>query len=222
MNETPKSAAQNSPCVISAVTDDRVMSSPFSLLPRQAVERVILSGAAPDDNDAAPGLNFRQFVDGLARCGLIGCSRNGTGFKQCVSAAERMQAVFIARMRLLDREHVETTLQQQQQQQPAEHLTAGAVAAGVAGKREVTVAGGSGGGSGGTSKNGERVHVAGVERARGTVGSTTGRGKAIKRRGPPREGTKRVTAAAAAVVADPTPATTLAAVLQVTPRVTKR
>ncbi|CAB1108314.1 unnamed protein product [Ectocarpus sp. CCAP 1310/34] len=138
----------------------------------RAVERVILSGAAPDDKDAAPGLNFRQFVDGLARCGLIGYSKNGTGIKQCVSAAERMQDVFIARMRLLDREHVETALQQQQQQQSAEHLTAGAVAA-VAGKREVA--------------GGERVHVAGVERARGTVGSTTGRGKANNRRGPPRE-----------------------------------
>ncbi|CAM9356453.1 unnamed protein product [Ectocarpus sp. 8 AP-2014] len=183
----------------------------------RAVEEVILSGAAPDDIDAAPGLNFRQFADGLARCGLIGFSKNGTGIKQCVSAAERMQAVFIARMRLLDSEHVEATLQQQQQQ-PAEHLTAGAAAAGVAGKR---VAGGSGPGGGGTSKDGERVHVAGVERARRTVGSKMGRGKTNSRRAPPREGTRRVTAAAAAAVADPTPATTLAPVLQVTPRKTK-
>ncbi|CAM9268006.1 unnamed protein product [Ectocarpus sp. 12 AP-2014] len=189
----------------------------------RAVERVILSGAAPDDNDAAPGLNFRQFVDGLARCGLIGFSRNGTGFKECVSAAERMQAIFIARMRLLDREHVETTLQRQQHQhrhQPAEHLTAGAAAPVAAGRRVVTVAGGSGPVSGGTRKNCERVHVAGVERARRTVGSKTGRGKTNSRRAPPREGTRRVTAAAAAV-ADPTPATTLAHVLQVTPRQTK-
>ncbi|CAM9663336.1 unnamed protein product [Ectocarpus sp. 6 AP-2014] len=188
-----------------------------------AVEQVILSGAAPDDKEAAPGLNFRQFVDGLARCGLIGFSKNGTGFKQCVSAAERMQAVFMARMRLLDSEHVEATLQQQQQQQPAEHLTAGAAAAGVAGKRETTVAGSSGPGAGGTSKEGERVHVAGVERARRTVGSKTGRGKTNSRRAPPREGTRRVTAAAAAAaaVADPTPATALAPVLQVMPRKTK-
>lgn len=112
-------------------------SSP--LLSPQGMERVVLSDfPPPDSNNSAPaGLNFRQFVDALARCGLIafsskrsssrtrraptvggGVARDGSGGgtqknnEQFVSAGERAHAMFIGHMRLLDAQHVDARLEQ--------------------------------------------------------------------------------------------------------------
>ena len=91
------------------------------------MERVVLSHSTPDGLD----LSFPQFVDALARCGLIGfpvavASATGhqthlnAGFgnneaithksKQFMFAAERAQALFAMQMRLLDSQHVDATL----------------------------------------------------------------------------------------------------------------
>ncbi|CAM9154519.1 unnamed protein product, partial [Hapterophycus canaliculatus] len=82
------------------------------------MERVVLAGRTPDDEDPAPGLNFGQFVDAIARCGLIGFSVGiGSGIgdhRRPVSTAERIQAVFVETMMLLDREHVGANLHRQE------------------------------------------------------------------------------------------------------------
>lgn len=95
---------------------------------------MVLSGSTPE----GLGLKFPQFVDALARCGLLGFpvsaikteQLNQTGLhevgfgdkikganiltrrprRQFSFAAERTQAVFLAQMRLLDGQHVDTTL----------------------------------------------------------------------------------------------------------------
>lgn len=95
----------------------------------QGIERAVLSGPAALETSSAPGLNFGQFVDALARCGLLcpsskcidGTRTLGGGFgggvgnapnkSQLLSTAERVQAIFIARMRLLDSQHVDARLQ---------------------------------------------------------------------------------------------------------------
>lgn len=92
------------------------------------MERVVLAGST-SDNDSAPSLDFGQFVDALARCGLMGFSRGtgggtftapgveesaaGQGIRRFVSAAERIQGVFVETMRLLDREHVDANMHRQ-------------------------------------------------------------------------------------------------------------
>lgn len=94
------------------------------------MERVVLAGSAALEASSTPGLNFRQFVDALARCGLLGFSskyiggtrtfggRFGGGIgvtgneSQFISAAERVQAIFITQMRLLDSQQVDARLQQ--------------------------------------------------------------------------------------------------------------
>ena len=92
---------------------------------------MVLSGSTALEASSAPGLSFRQFVDALARCGLLcfcgkhvdsartldGGLGGGGGVpqhkkNQLVSAAERVQAMFVTRMRLLDSKHVDARLQQ--------------------------------------------------------------------------------------------------------------
>lgn len=95
------------------------------------MERVVLAGYAQDD-DTPHSLNFGQFVDALARCGLIGFPRGigsatsaaaaGSGdsanrlhgIKRFVSPAERTQAMFVETMGLLDRENVDANLRRQE------------------------------------------------------------------------------------------------------------
>lgn len=84
----------------------------------QGIERVVLSGSVSLDaaGNCAQGLNFRQFVDALSRCGLVGFSNTGViggtaHEKKLVSAAERAQAIFKTQMRLLDKQHVAAKLQ---------------------------------------------------------------------------------------------------------------
>lgn len=82
-----------------------------------------MSSPAALEASSAPGLNFGQFVDALARCGLLGFSSKCTEAtrtlcgvtrdkSQLLSTAERVQAVFITQMRLHDSQHVDTRLQQ--------------------------------------------------------------------------------------------------------------
>ena len=88
---------------------------------------MVLSSSAELGASSVPGLSFRQFVDALARCGLVGFSskhvdgmtqgfgggigvtRNRSGH---LSNAERVQAIFITQMNLLDSQHVDARLQQ--------------------------------------------------------------------------------------------------------------
>ncbi|CAM9984921.1 unnamed protein product, partial [Scytosiphon promiscuus] len=92
------------------------------------MERALLTGST-QEGDTTLGLNFGQFVDALARCGLIGFARGtgdegvvatgvgglatGQGVGRFVSPAERTQAIFVETMRLLDREHVDANLHRQ-------------------------------------------------------------------------------------------------------------
>lgn len=89
-----------------------------------------LSGSVPEST----GLDFRTFVDAIARCGLIGfsCARAaeesrmgmGTGAvsrarqEQELSAGERTQAILIVQMRLLDNQYVDLTLRSRE----SEHI----------------------------------------------------------------------------------------------------
>lgn len=99
------------------------------------MERVAVFG------DAMPrgtGLSFHQFVDALARCGLIAFSpsdghssntglattpgirwwrgrQHGGASSSYVHAGDRMQAMFITHMKLLDRKYVDEAMGLQQQ-----------------------------------------------------------------------------------------------------------
>lgn len=115
-------------CLLFAADGAVIVSS--SQLRSQGIERVILSGPTALEASSAPGLRFRQFVDALARCGLLGFSgKNSYGMRtlpggfgggigvtrhngQLVSTAERVQAMFTTKMRLLDSQHVDARLQQ--------------------------------------------------------------------------------------------------------------
>lgn len=107
------------------------------------MERAIASGSPPE----ATGLTFRQFVDALARCGLIGFSPCGIGTgppaavgtgtgagqganrakgKSPTTPAERTQSVLTVQMRLLDSPYVDAKIQAKEEAitaaaQPEQH-----------------------------------------------------------------------------------------------------
>lgn len=108
----------------------RTSSTPHSYPPLsfyQGMERAITSGSPPE----AIGLTCRQFVDALARCGLIGFSPRGIGTgpptavgtgpeggqgarargKSPTTPAERTQAVLTEHMSLLDSQYVDAKIQ---------------------------------------------------------------------------------------------------------------
>jgi len=181
-----------------------------TILPRsrdhspQGIERVMLSGSVSlDAGSCAQGLNFRQFVDALARCGLVGFSSKGVGGtaheKQLVSAAERAQAIFKTQMRLLDKQHVAAKLQKLAHLPPADQ------------------------------EKGPTIGVEGrVERStHGSHGRTAGDGNGTKKanataRGSTQRGTRRDGGKKAATAADPKPAHALAPIQTTTPRGSKR
>lgn len=174
----------------------------------------MLSGPAALEASSAPGLNFRQFVDALSRCGLLGFSgKNSDGtttlggglgggigvipYKSQLksTAAERVQAMFITRMRLLDSKHVDARLQQLVQPPSSNHegeaSQEGNKLEGIMQRHTRGHAVGAGGGHGGKKKRGHA--------ARGTSA------------GGPRGGSRK------AVAVDPKPAAVLAPI-QTTPR----
>eukprot|EP00752_Nemacystus_decipiens_P004682 g4270.t1 len=161
------------------------------------MERVILSGSTEVGASMAPGLSFRQFVDALARCGLLGFSgkhfvgtRTHIGFdRECLSAAERVQAMFVTKMRLLDSRHVEARLQHLVRSPPTNHV-------GEASEEENRLEG--------IKRRGSRGHalLAGAGHGGGKNGGHTARGS--NNAGGPRGGPRK------AVVVHPNPATTTA------------
>lgn len=94
------------------------------------MERAIISGSPPEEI----GLTCRQFIDALARCGLIGFSPRGIGTvppaavgtgpgagqearargKPPTTPAERTQAVLTVHMRLLDSQYVDAKIHAQE------------------------------------------------------------------------------------------------------------
>lgn len=160
---------------------------------------MVLSGPVSLEaaGNGAQGLNFRQFVDALSRCGLVGFSNSGIGGtaheKKLVSAAERAQAVFKTQMRLLDKQHVAAKLQKLADLPPA-NLEAGTVVEGAAQRKD----GHTAGDGNGTKK-----------------ADTTARGS--NKRGSRRDGGRK-----AASAADPKPAPALSPIQTTTPRGKKR
>ncbi|CAM9277733.1 unnamed protein product, partial [Pylaiella littoralis] len=74
----------------------------------RSMERVVMSDCTLQDANSSAsglGLSFRQFVDALVRCGLMGFSaeRAAAG----VPVAQRAHAIFIRQMKLLDGQHVD-------------------------------------------------------------------------------------------------------------------
>lgn len=73
---------------------------------------MVVSGLMPQGS----GLNFPQFIDALARCGLIGfASEDGRGSdgagrhssgRLSASIVKRVQAIFVRHMNLLDDDYV--------------------------------------------------------------------------------------------------------------------
>lgn len=134
---------------------------------------MVLSGSTPD----GLGLSCPQLVDALARCGLIGFpgpavstehhptglddagfGRKGNGRaniltrrsrRKLLSAAERVQALFVAQMRLLDGQHVDSTLllRAEEEEAAAELLPENDLGgmSKTAGQSNATAAGASGG-----------------------------------------------------------------------------
>lgn len=173
---------------------------------------MVLSGSAELRASSAPGLSFRQFMDALARCGLLGFSskyidgtstpafgggigvtRNLSGH---LSTAERVQAMLITKMRLLDNQHIDARLQQLVRSPPTNHEgetpEEGTTLEGTKQRDTRGRAAGAGAGHGGKKKGGRTAR-----------GSNNARG--------PRGGGRK------AAGADPKPATILAPI-QTTPR----
>ena len=183
----------------------------------QDMERLVLSGLAELGGSSAPGLSFRLFVDALARCGLLAFSSKhldgtkATGFggaigitrspSDHISAAERVQAMLITKMRLLDSQYVDARIQQLVRSPSTNHEGETSEESNRVGGIMPRTASGHASGAG-TGRGGRKTKTGG-HAARG--GNSTGR---------PRGGST-----SRKVATHPKPATTIVlAPLQTTPR----